>query len=387
VGLAAAAAPGAPEIDLSALGPRATVPAAGAGATAGALLPEAFAQRSPEVRQEVLENLGGSMQSEAAVQKALAYLASRQAEDGHWPFEPGAVAGSRPRNDPAITGLASLCFLAGGHVPGPAGAYGPRVKRGIDYLVHLQRENGDLRAVGGDMYSHAIATLAVAEAAGMTNDPVYRAAAIKAGRFIVNAQNRTTGGWRYNPGDPGDTSVFGWQIMALRSVESAGVKIPSETRELAGRWLASASRSPHGMLAGYQGPTPTSPRMTAEGLAIRLFLGQQLTDQQVQEACDYIQFARKAAAGAAAKPVETDYYYWYYGSLALDQLQNDAWRKWNDQVQPALRQLQKPDGSWEADRTYYGARGGKTYATALATLTLEVYYRYLPMSRRKTEGR
>jgi hypothetical protein len=38
-------------------------------------------------------------------------------------------------------------------------------------------------------------------------------------------------------------------------------------------------------------------------------------------------------------------------------------------------------GSWNPEGTDYGARGGRLYATAMALLTLEVYYRHLPMYR------
>jgi hypothetical protein len=314
--------------------------------------------------------MGGSKQTEQAVTRALAYLAGVQEDDGHWPFEPGRKeSGPRAKNDIAITGLAALCFLAADHTPTKAGPYQPTVRKAVDYIVQRQQDSGDLRA-GGDMYSHAIAALAVGEAAAMTGYAPYRVAAIKAGRFIVNSQNPSTGGWRYQPRVDGDTSVFGWQVMALHSIEPAGMKIPSETRQLAFRWLDRVSRSRRRMLAGYQDATPTL-RMTAEAVASRIFLGQQLTEAEAKEACDYLRFASKDA--------KADYYYWYYGSLALAQMRNEAWRDWNAQMQTTLCRLQQADGSWDEKLSKYGPRGGRIYATALATLTLEVYYRYLPM--------
>jgi len=334
--------------------------------------PDAFFQRSVEQRQQFIEAMGGSKESEQAVAKALAYLARNQEKDGHWHFNPKQRSGGRRgKNDIAVTGLAALCFLAADHTPAKPGPYQQVVKKAADFISSHQKPDGDLR-LGGDMYSHAIATLAVAEAAAMTEDPYYRAAAIKAGMFILNAQNRKTGGWRYHPGDPGDTSVLGWQVMALHSLERGGMPIPDRTKLLARKWLDSVSRSRHRMLAGYTNASPTL-RMTAEAVASRIFLGQQLTPAQIKEACDYVKFQTPRDSKKA------DYYYWYYGSLALMQTQNDAWRKWNEQMQATLKRLQERDGSWNEKLSKYGPRGGRIYATALATLTLEVYYRYLPM--------
>ena len=64
------------------------------------------------------------------------------------------------------------------------------------------------------MYSHGLATIALSEAYGLSGDKVVGAAAQKAVDFILMAQNKNDGGWRYNPGDPGHTSVVGWQLMA-----------------------------------------------------------------------------------------------------------------------------------------------------------------------------
>ena len=66
------------------------------------------------------------------------------------------------------------------------------------------------------MYSHGLATLALSEAYGLTGDKQVGQAAQKGIDFIIAAQNKTDGGWRYNPGDAGDTSAFGWQISALK---------------------------------------------------------------------------------------------------------------------------------------------------------------------------
>jgi len=78
-----------------------------------------------------------------------------------------------------------------------------------------------------------------------------------------------------------------------------------------------------------------------------------------------------------------NYYYWYYASLTLIQFGGDAWDDWNEQVRERLIDLQVTDGrrkgSWDHSDSRWGDRGGRIYSTAMATLTLEVYYRHLPL--------
>lgn len=49
----------------------------------------------------------------------------------------------------------------------------------------------------------------------------------KAVQYILDVQNPKDGGWRYLPGQRGDMSMFGWQLMALRGAEVAGIGIPA----------------------------------------------------------------------------------------------------------------------------------------------------------------
>ena len=281
------------------------------------------------------------------------------------------------KDDTGVTGLAVLCFLAADYRPDKPGKYGKGGAAALAYLLTRQKADGDLRG-GGDMYSHGIATLALGEAAVMTRRARYGEAAVRGAKFILAAQNRLTGGWRYAPREGGDTSVLGWQVMALNSVGRLGVEIPPQTRRGALRWLARVSRGPRGMLAGYQDSNPT-PAMTAEALFVRVLLGQRLTRAQVAEAAEYLK------PPEPAEPL--NFYGWYYGSLALMQLQDQSWRKWNAAVRDRLTDAQhrggELDGSWDPSQSRWGAeRGGRVYTTALGTLTLEVYYRYLPMLAR-----
>ncbi len=351
----------------------------------GVALPENLSQRSLEMRQRLLEELGGSTESEDAVSRALTYLSRQQEPDGRWTKIENSVRSgkrARDRHDSALTSLTTLAFLASDHTPNKEGPYQQTVVKALDHLLSLHKGDGDLRG-GGDMYDQAITTIALAEAAIMTGDRRYREAAIAGARFITRAIDRQTGGWRYTPGQAGDTSVVGWQLMALRSAQHLGAPISAEVREHALRFLKNVSSGEHGMLARYQPGQPVLHSMTAEAAFCRTILGQRLTDGQVAEASNYI-LSNLPGKG------DQNYYYWYYASLTLVQFRGEAWSQWNEHMRKELMRLQRrggeDDGSWDYDKSRHGNRNGRVYSTAIAALTLEVYYRYLPAYARPTVG-
>jgi hypothetical protein len=115
--------------------------------------------------------------------------------------------------------------------------------------------------------------------------------------------------------------------------------------------------------------------MTAEAYSCRLFLGQAAPAELTDEMAAFL-LEQPPQAG---KP---DFYYWYYGSLAMFQLQDERWQRWNEALQRELtsRQIQSGDqsGSFPTDEVWSGY-GGRVYTTSIAALCLEVYYRYLPV--------
>ena len=77
-----------------------------------------------------------------------------------------------------------------------------------------------------------------------------------------------------------------------------------------------------------------------------------------------------------------DFYYIYYATLGLYQHQGPVWEAWNERLKETLPATQiqtgSRKGSWDSSRGLCG-NGGRVASTALATLSLEVYYRLLPM--------
>src|SRR5205085_7821882 len=143
-------------------------------------------------------------------------------------------------SDTGATALALLPFLGAGQTH-LHGRYSDTVKGGLAYLLNQQQRDGSLIGQGnGQMYAHAISTIVLCEGYALTSDRDLYDPAERAVSFIVRAQHRR-GGWRYGPNQPGDTSVIGWQLMALRSAKMAGFAVPEETFESAGRYLDQAS--------------------------------------------------------------------------------------------------------------------------------------------------
>ena len=337
--------------------------------------PEVMFHRKFEQRQRLLKDMGGTKASEAAVARALLYLSRTQEKDGAW----GSLTGKsrrhkRKTHDVALTGLSALCFLAGDHSPGKNGPYRDTVTKAIDFLVEQQGKDGSLMQHGGRMYGHAIATLALSEAAIMTGDWKYKKAAIKGAHFIIQAQNNSSGGWRYTPRQSGDTSVLGWCAMALYSVQRMGMEVPPKTLRGAVKWLDKVGCGRTKILCGYTSPSP-KPAMSAEGAFSRMLLGQKPSAAQQKELAAYLDANKKATAG--------NFYLAYYASLAMMQIGGDAWQRWNPQMRERLVALQtrggSNDGAWTTKTSYSGSGAGVVYTTTMATLTLEVYYRYLPM--------
>jgi hypothetical protein len=350
-------------------------------------LPGILRLRVAPDRDERAQQRGATAQTETAVRAALKWLADNQNGDGRWDArhhgagnEP-MVAGRNRQNaganaDTGITGLALLAFLAAGHTH-QHGLYRSNVDAGLAYLLDAQAADGNLHGGASNfarMYCHAMATFALAEAYAMTRDEKLRQPLQSAVAYTVAAQDPTTGGWRYNPGDSGDTSVLGWQLMALKSAELAGIPLRQQTREGMLRFLQNVSSGQHGGLAAYRPAERPSRPMTAEALVCRQFLGMPRNSPTGREAGDFL-LDQLPGDGRA------NFYYWYYATLATYQLQGVHWQQWNAALRAALVDSQSnrgpTAGSWAPD-TVWGGYGGRVYTTALATLCLEVYYRYLP---------
>lgn len=337
----------------------------------------ALAARDPRLRIEMVRKEGGTTLTEAAVARALRWLARRQRKDGRWELD-GAIHSSS-----AGTGLALLPFLGAGQTH-LAGRYKDTVSRGLGWLVSRQEDDGDLRgdsAGNSGMYAHGQCAIVLCEAFLLSGDERLREPAQRAVDFIVQAQY-PDGGWRYEPNPEsadkrGDTSVLGWQLMALQSARAANLTVPDETFELAGQYLDRASTDNGARYSYMRGEAPTA-TMTAEALLCRMYLGWTLEEPGLREGI------RALAEEAPPSQDSPNFYYWYYGTQTFHHVGGKRWEEWNLKLRDRLVELQDasgPDaGSWPPLQQFDHA-GGRIYTTSLAACTLEVYYRHLPIFR------
>jgi hypothetical protein len=298
---------------------------------------------------------------ERAVQRGLECLAGRQKPDGTWPDGYGQVSG--------VVGLAMMAFLAHGEVPDD-GKYGIVIRRAVDYIVSTQSSNGLLagRSESSPMYSHGFATLALAEAYGVVDDPRIGPALKKAVGLIVRSQNQL-GGWRYSvDAKDADTTVSGAQMIALRAAAHAGMEVPIDSIRRGVRYYMNCFCPGGGF--GYTGADSPNAARAGIGLLV-LSLSGQYRSAEAKATADYLLNGEHG---------DSSYFFYscYYRSQAMFQAGGKYWRFWNETMTPAILAMQQPDGSWSGA----GDSGGTTGSTAMALLAVEVNYNLLPIYQR-----
>ena len=395
---------------------------------------------------------GGLTQgTEKAIRDGLLWLARHQDEAGRWSGatcaqicqsvdpeklcqpETALEAGLySTQADVGMTSLALLTFLGAGfrhdskqylvdNIAARKIVIGKQVVMpGLKWLVDQQRPDGSFSDAGSFfLYNEALATLALSEAYGLTRSPYWKKPAQKAVDFICKAQKPNPQdktklwGWRYHPADvvrdgpsfgselsEADMSVTGWMVMALKSAQLSGLEVPQASIDGAldfTRWSTGKSG-----LVGYLGPdTAGDPiigehdnyqyhqgTMSSIGMCVRIFLEHDLKDPFLIEGAEVLLNDLPAIGKDPDKP-QTDYYYWYYGSLALNQIDgpdaprrtNKYWGPWNKAMNETILAMQDQTkgacsyGGWmQPDRWSFAY--GPVYTTAINVLTLEVYFRY-----------
>lgn len=373
-----------------------------------------FAGRSASSRDQRVKEGGGNARSEAAVAKGLLWFARHQSSDGRWSLNefnrhaheqptPSDRAitcncsGMATRNDDvSATAFALLPYLAAGITHRPSTIkqqvdYQKTVGKGLDFILSKQGRNG---YYGGGMYSHGLTTIAICEAYGMTSDPKLKLSAQKAIGYIVASQDDKGGGWRYEPRTPGDTSVVGWQLMALKSGQMAGLSVPSQTIKLAERFLDSVETSKKGTYGYVPGESAGRPAMTAAALLCRMYLGVNPRNKNLISGIEYLK------SEPPHKQIN-NLYYLYYASQVMHHFGGDAWKLWNAGIDgnPGIREIilarmdngtnpktSHQSGSWAPTSEGHISEGGRIMATSLSLLTLEIYYRHLPLYGRDDMG-
>jgi hypothetical protein len=308
-----------------------------------------------------------------AVDRGLAALAKQQQPDGS--YTEGA----------AVTALAGMAFLAGGHTPS-RGLYHDNSSRCLrSVIAHQDKVTGYLSGDSGNMYAHGFATLYLAEAYGMAPDLPGRRALEAALDLIYYAQNKE-GGWRYSPAPTdADLSVTICQVMALRAAFNAGVG-GAQTKDAMERALAYVRRCANGNGSfSYQanmggegwGSTGSEgvPRTAAGTMCL---IGMGVTDPKDRNLGPGLQFLRKNVSGHLKSG---DGYFWYgqyYAAQALFHSPDPKdWDAYWKEAWPVIARRQQREGMWTQ-----GEGPGPCYATSMALIILQIPNNYLPIFQR-----
>lgn len=363
---------------------------------------------------------GGGKKRDDAVLHALRWLAAHQSEDGGWECEgfmkwcdgkpntgdkpdgPG-----KPMYDSGVTGLALCAFLGAGYTNRGDHEFAKVVRKGLNYLKNVQDPEGCFgpRSTQHYIYNHAVASLAMVEAYGMTESNIYKGPAQKALDFISLSRNPYFV-WRYGvkPGD-NDSSVTGWMMMALKSAKLINedahkrgkpnpLTLDLEAFDGIRAWLDKMTDPDYGRV-GYvtRGSGPARPMelvdrfpadksesMTAVGMLARIFMGDDpRKDPIIKKGAD---LCAKLLPTWNTNDGSIDMYYWYYATLAIYQIGGDYWSKWEKAMMDSMVANQRMDGnycgfkgSWDPVDPW-GPDGGRVYSTATLAMCLLVVYRY-----------
>ncbi len=360
-----------------------------------------------ESKQALLDFYGGTPESEAAVMRGLKWLAAHQQPDGSWPLDEydRDIQGCDCKTDfekeidekseTAGTCFGILPFLGAGVThnrapknPPELAGYQDVVEKGLIYLARNQdmKEGKTKGYLGGNTYAHALGTIAFCEAYGLSGDETARINAQLALKYLLDGQHEKGGGWRYSPGTSGDMSVTGWVFLAIRSAQLAGIEVRRLPLTKAGRFVDSCAVGPaeakDSRYSYTPGPgQPEKLSMTAAGLLTRQYLGWRNDEPDLLAGCEYLMQHLPPESGSNLGSIYTN----YYATQVLHHMEGPNFDLWNYRMREHLIRTQEKTGhkagSWNAQGTDYGARAGRMYATAMALMTLQVYYRHLPMYR------
>ena len=357
-----------------------------------------FVGRSGSTKNKLLQEGGGNSESEAAVGRGLAWLAKQQQPDGKWVFD-----GSDKADTAAATGMALLPFLAAGNTH-KSNRYQKTVLAGVNYLIKnmsMSGANAGKFMTAGNMYAQAIATMAICECYGMTKDKSLLLAPCQAAINYIQRAQGANGSWGYQAGMTGDTSIVGWQIQALKAAQlGKDIVVDDKVIRRAMKFLDTVGAGSYKAAYGYTTAAGAAPgtSLTAVGLLSRYYAdGWGPNNAAMAEGV--LGLMRRAPD--KTKPPALDMYYFYYATQVVHFYEGDEWKTWNEgplvngKRVGGMRdwlvgiQQKKNDanhGSWDPDATWIGKSCGRVGTTCMCLLTLEVYYRHLPLYKRDTGG-
>jgi hypothetical protein len=352
-------------------------------------------------------------ESVLAVERALEYLARTQNADGSWSGTVGFKLNQdyrvTARDVPhvGVTALAGLAFLSAGHLP-ERGKYGDRISRATDFVLSCVQENGLITAHETRMYSHAFATLFLAEVYGMKERQDIRAKLQAAVDLIVASQN-SEGAWRYVPlAVESDMSIAVCQLNALRGARNVGIRVPKSTIDRARQYVAASyvdsdderfrypddyywlARGSFKYQATRHSNTRSSFALTAAGIAALHnsgLYGSVLEGaggtMDLAASIDFLEATYPKVSGSSRYTFH--YFYWYghyYATQALYVVGGKHWAWYYPRIRDELVRSQQASGAWPCLIGTSPGGPGQAFSTAVGAVILSLPYGYLPIFQR-----
>ena len=313
--------------------------------------------------------MGASGQSEDAVEMGLRWLAKVQKPDGHWSRDGDDEKNYHPVG---VTGLATMAFLGAGYTHKGKSAYAETVRKALEWLISRQDDSGKFSS---NFYEQGIAATAISEAYGMTRDHSFlRKPSRNALKFIISKMG-PIGGYGYSgPGD--DVHVTSFQVMAVKSGKLARLAVPKEVfpklRAYYDRALCDNGGTRYSAAGRRRHLRKVTPARTALGLFCRIFLDVGKKNCNVKKVANLLD---------RTGPKLPDIFQTYYGTYGMFQMGGKYWKDWNGKFRDPLIALQVKEGdlagSWPCKKNF----SSRVIATSIRIMSLEVYYRYLPVNR------
>ncbi|MEQ8765983.1 MAG: terpene cyclase/mutase family protein [Planctomycetota bacterium] len=318
-----------------------------------------------------------------SIDRGLAYLASKQGRDGSFPCEDAQYQAPT-----AVTALSLLAFLSAGHCEG-RGPYGEVVQKAIDYLLDQQRTGNDGSAgyisADGDttskMHGHGYATLALAEAYGMSSRTSVRQEIQQALRLAVRRIEQSQGdegAWWYEPRkfkDSHENSITITLIQALRASKNCGIFVEPETIWKALEYVRRSQLEDGSFTYKLHDPR-SSFALTAAAVSTLNSVGE-YDSKMIDRAIDYMARTDPDANLRDGGLTHFEFYSRLYAAQAYWQYRDQSqWNRWYPRTKALLFRRQHANGSWTS------LQYGSEYATAMSLIVLAVPYQYLPIFQR-----
>ncbi|MGE0190896.1 MAG: prenyltransferase/squalene oxidase repeat-containing protein [Planctomycetota bacterium] len=362
--------------------------------------------RSREVHRIAVEK--DRQEARQAVERALRWLAAHQARDGGWdaaafhewchrehaPSDMQADGAGKRTYDVGVSGLALCAFLGAGYTNRGDHEFAPTISRGLKYLKDVQDPEGCFGPQSNPqhVYNHALATLAMVEAFGMTGSPIFRGPAQRSLDFAVQARDSFLV-WPDDaqPGGPG-RSVTAWMTNVITSAHAinaaavaggkpAPLRVDGAALDGVHDWVRRRTDPVTGRVGCMDRfPPDPSEAMTAAGILLRIYTRESPAKSELIQRGVKRCLARLPVWNAIDGSI--DIAYWHFATQAMHQVGGESWATWKAALATAVVETQRRDtdpcafeGSWDPVGPG-GPDGGRVYSTALMALCLEAPHLY-----------